>query len=343
VIQGSTLRYTGAGASTDRLFTVGTGGATIEASGTGAVAFTNTGDLTMDAPAPRTGVKAATATITGLSSTADLVIGTRISGPGIPANATITTINSNTSITISANATDSNTDSLTFTAAARTLTLGGTNTGANTLRPNIVNGAAATNVAKVDSGTWILTGTNTYTGTTTVSGGTLLVNGSHAGGGAYTVAAGGTLGGTGSIAANVSVTGALAPGAGAGPLTVTGNVTFNAGSTAKIEIGGATAGQFDELIVSGILAAGGTLDVDLTGGFIPNIGQSFDVFDFASATGTFALDLPALPAGRAWNTAALLTTGTLSVAAGATAIPEPGAACLLALGLAGTLRRRRQR
>ena len=41
VIDGGTLRYTGEGATTDRLFTVGPAGATIESAGSGAVSFTN--------------------------------------------------------------------------------------------------------------------------------------------------------------------------------------------------------------------------------------------------------------------------------------------------------------
>jgi fibronectin-binding autotransporter adhesin len=46
-LHGATLRYTGAGDSTNRLFTVGPGGGTIESSGTGALNFTNTGALAM--------------------------------------------------------------------------------------------------------------------------------------------------------------------------------------------------------------------------------------------------------------------------------------------------------
>ncbi|MHA3775159.1 beta strand repeat-containing protein [Verrucomicrobiota bacterium sgz303538] len=45
VLDGGALRYTGAGASTDRLFTVGSNGATLDASGTGPVSFTNTGTV----------------------------------------------------------------------------------------------------------------------------------------------------------------------------------------------------------------------------------------------------------------------------------------------------------
>jgi trimeric autotransporter adhesin len=44
-IQGSTLKYVGTGDSTNRLFTIGTGGATIDASGSGAVMFTNVGEI----------------------------------------------------------------------------------------------------------------------------------------------------------------------------------------------------------------------------------------------------------------------------------------------------------
>lgn len=46
-IDGGTLRYTGSGSSTNRLFTIGTSGATIESSGTGTVTFSNTGSLSL--------------------------------------------------------------------------------------------------------------------------------------------------------------------------------------------------------------------------------------------------------------------------------------------------------
>ncbi|HMP08568.1 MAG TPA: autotransporter-associated beta strand repeat-containing protein, partial [Lacipirellulaceae bacterium] len=341
LIQGSTLRYTGAATSSNRLFTVGTGGATIEASGTGAINFTNTGNLAMQEPATRDGVTAATANITNLDSTADLVVGMPVTGANIAPNTTITGITGPNSITISPNSTGAGFGPISFTSVARTLTLGGTNAGDNTLRPNIVNGAAPTAVTKTGSGRWILTGNNTYTGATNVNEGTLLINGTKTGSGAVNVAAGATLGGTGSITGAVSVTGTLAPGAGAGTLTVTGPVTFNAGSTAAFEIGGTGAGQFDRLVLSGALAAGGTLNVQLIVGFDPTVGNSFDLLDFASATGSVALNLPTLGAGRAWNTASLLTTGTISVVAAITAVPEPASAMLLLSAGAMLLRRRK--
>ena len=58
---------------------------------------------------------------------------------------------------------------------SRTLTLGGSNTGANEIQGIIANGGGTmtTNLAKAGNGTWILSGANTYTGTTTINAGTL--------------------------------------------------------------------------------------------------------------------------------------------------------------------------
>lgn len=47
VLNGGGLRYTGAGSSTDRLFTIGTSGGTLEASGTGAITFVNASPLAL--------------------------------------------------------------------------------------------------------------------------------------------------------------------------------------------------------------------------------------------------------------------------------------------------------
>ncbi|SEH14754.1 fibronectin-binding autotransporter adhesin [Sphingopyxis sp. YR583] len=110
---GSTLRYTGAGDTTNRLFTLSAGVTFIESSGTGAIVFTDTGPVT-----------------------------------------------------------------LASNNQARTIALGGTNGGNNTLAGSIGNaGTGVTTLAKNDSGTWVLTGNHSYTGSTNINGGTLFVGG----------------------------------------------------------------------------------------------------------------------------------------------------------------------
>ena len=59
VLNGGTLQYTGAAASTDRLFTLGTGGGTLDSSGSGTATFSNTGSMGL------TGSGARTLTLTG--------------------------------------------------------------------------------------------------------------------------------------------------------------------------------------------------------------------------------------------------------------------------------------
>jgi Ca2+-binding RTX toxin-like protein len=69
----------------------------------------------------------------------------------------------------------------------------------------------------------------------------------------------------------------LAPGASAGTFH-TGNVTFNAGATFALELGGAGAGQFDQLAVTGGVTLGGaTLSVAFINSF--NAGGSFTIID----------------------------------------------------------------
>jgi fibronectin-binding autotransporter adhesin len=131
---GGTLKYTGAGDSTDRQFrfngNVATGiNATLDASGTGPVNFTST------------------------------------TGP-----------------------THSNANQ------PRTLTLAGSNNGANTLAaPLANNGTGALGLVKSGVGTWILSGDSSYSGPTAVTGGTLVVTGSPTGSSATTIGAGATL------------------------------------------------------------------------------------------------------------------------------------------------------
>jgi hypothetical protein len=108
--------------------------------------------------------------------------------------------------------------------------------------------------------------------------------------------------------------GTIAPGASPGVTHVQGNLTLNSGTLA-IELAGPGAGEFDEVHVDGNLSAGGMLSVTLLDNFAPAAGNTFDILDFSTASGAFALDLPALASGLSWDTSSLLTTGALSVVA----------------------------
>ena len=124
----------------------------------------------------------------------------------------------------------------------------------------------------------------TYGGDTFVNGGTLRVDGSIASP-LVTVQNGGTLGGHGTVGdVHVASGGTLAPGdsqntSSLGVLT-SGDVTLAAGAHLSMELGGTTAGLYDQLQVHGAVSLGGaTLDGTLVNGFAPTIGNSFLLID----------------------------------------------------------------
>ena len=196
---GSTLRYTGSGDTTNRLFTLSAGVTFIESSGTGAIVFTDTGPVTLQ----------------------------------------------------SAN-------------QARTIALGGTNTGNNTLAGSIGNaGLGVTTLAKNDSGTWVLTGNHSYTGSTNVNGGTLFIGG---GGTTGSIASaivnnfgtlgfnrsdllsyGGQIGGTGSVRQTGTGTTVFT-----GTNLYTGGTTIDAG-TLQLGNGGTTGSIVGNVVDNGLL------------------------------------------------------------------------------------------
>ncbi|MCE9612123.1 MAG: PEP-CTERM sorting domain-containing protein [Chthoniobacter sp.] len=127
----------------------------------------------------------------------------------------------------------------------------------------------------------------------------------------------GKLRGNGKLVANLTSAGIIAPGlpSSAGSVTVMGNVTLQATSHLALDLGGLVQKTgYDFLSVSGTFSLGGNLDITLLGGFSPLLGHTFDLFDAASTTGSFAaLNLPALSAGLGWNTSLLASTGVISV------------------------------
>ena len=72
-----------------------------------------------------------------------------------------------------------------------------------------------------------------------------------------------------------------------GILQLGGNYTQLDFATLKIDLGGAVAGEFDQLQVAGNASLNGTLDVSMLDGFTATAGQTFDIITANSITGTF--------------------------------------------------------
>lgn len=264
VINSGTLRYVGAATSTDRNFTIQTGGATLDASGTGAVAFTNTAAIVLSG-----------------------------------------------------------------TNTARTLTLTGTNTDANTLAGILGNnGTGATTLDKNGVGTWVLDAVNTYTGATNVNDGRLAL------GASASIASGSALNIGSTAVFDVSAKSAYSIG--------TGGVA--------ITIAGGSAGLFDA--GSADLTLGNALTFNFSGS---SFASSYDLFDFGSQTGDFSsITLTGSISGSLVLSEADTWTGVVgdytfsfSEANGVlsvTAVPEPATFALLGglgvLALACARRRR---
>jgi fibronectin-binding autotransporter adhesin len=190
VINGGTLQFIGGAGSTDRLFTVGPAGATLDSSGSGAVAFTDGSNAIVltDSPSvsgtlnannnPPSGTQQARV-VTGVSSAAtpNIVAGMAVSGTGIQPGTTIISVTNNSlGLSLPALTSGVGVQTLTFTNQNRNLNLTGTNTGDNTLAPILTDSAAGKlGIVKSGASTWVLTGSNTYTGTTTVQAGTLKI------------------------------------------------------------------------------------------------------------------------------------------------------------------------
>jgi MYXO-CTERM domain-containing protein len=267
------------------------------------------------------------------------------------------TTSSNRTVTRDARSTGSGID---VTTAGVTLTLSGNlgsgiqaNAGSNgwafggagnlTLNGVVSNatgaGSTGTTITKNGSGTLTLgNASNTYTGATDVVGGKLIINGNTSTSLLTTVKTGATLGGTGTVGAVVvDSNGIFAPGdTGIESLNVNGNLTLSSGSISNFEIN--TAGDIADLAISSaLLTFGGTLNVTRIGSALV-AGDTFNLFDWSSATGTFStVNLPSLDTGLAWDQSRLYSSGQISV----TVVPEPGAALLGGLGMLALLRRRR--
>jgi autotransporter-associated beta strand protein len=164
----------------------------------------------------------------------------------------------------------------------------------------VISGTAAS-LQKNNDGALALNAANTYDGGTIIDQGPLLANnttGSAVGTGDVSILDAGVLGGTGFVgtagdASNVSVQlgGRINPGVTIGQLTVSGDVTFGAGSFLDVDLDG---GGFDKLAITGGATLDGTLNVVVPEGFVATPGSTYQVLTSTSGvTGQFA--------GLTWN------------------------------------------
>jgi autotransporter-associated beta strand protein len=212
------------------------------------------------------------------------------------------------------NTTESATNTLTFsggisslTAGSKTLTLGGTNSGTNTLSGVIANGSGALAISKADAGTWVLTNSNTYTGGTTISAGTLSA-------GNIVVSGGGSNLGNATSAVVLGSAGAQ------GILSYTGN---SANYTRGFTIGGAGGGRLD-VTTSGQTLSIGTAAIDGAGDFTVGGAGNTTVDSTISHTGgiiktgagilSIRLQSSGAPVANTFTGGASILEGTITLA-----------------------------
>src|SRR5262249_24425079 len=109
---------------------------------------------------------------------------------------------------------------------------------------------------------------------------------------------------------NTTFTGTFSPGLSA-TLVSAGSIVLAPTSTLIMEVGGTTPGNsFDRIQATGSLTLSGTLQLVLISGFSLAAGNTFDILDWGTLSGTFAtLQLPTLAGGLVWNTSQLYTAG----------------------------------
>jgi fibronectin-binding autotransporter adhesin len=148
--------------------------------------------------------------------------------------------------------------------------------------------SGAGTVDKIGNGTLTLSGNNTDSGLLTIDAGTVAVDGTYAGD--VGVMAGATLAGIGTVGSTtVTYGGTISPaGAGAGALTINGDLSIRPGGTYLADVSPALAG--DLLRVKGAASvAGATISLVSGNGQFPASGQELLLSASKGINGTFAI------------------------------------------------------
>ncbi|HYC60119.1 MAG TPA: hypothetical protein VEK79_11200 [Thermoanaerobaculia bacterium] len=240
------------------------------------------------------------------------------------ASGAVVDLNTSSAVILVSGRTITNNGTINYTASVNPLTLGGGASIVNALTLDVQTDTAiaigAGGGSITNNGTFTKT---TATGTTSIapaftntnlvdltsgivdfgggftqSAGLTKLNGGNMGGSSVALN-GGTLSGNGTITADVTNGATLSPGTSPGAITISGNYTQTNAGTLAIDLGGTTpATQYDQLNVTGTATLNGTLNVAFFGGYIPTGGETYDVLNFASRSGDFAVKtLPVFPAG----------------------------------------------
>ncbi len=345
---GSTLRYTGSGDTTDRLFTLSTGTSFIESSGTGPVVFSNTGSATY------TGSGARTLALGGTNTGLNTMGGAIIDGPG-----GTTTVAKNDSGTWALTGNNSFTGNTVINNGNLMIGNGGTTGNAGAGNVIVANPTSTLSLnrsdtftfagtlsgpgklAQIGTGTSVLTSSGNQIAATAISAGTLQVNGGLT---TPTIAMTGTSSLTvnGAVGAAAGTTSTITGDAGAstinigtGTLTANGDLgggndtvnltgTLNTGAgTLSLGAGNDTLVLNDGGVITGIVDAGtgGETSAGDTLQVVNNLARTLDgvnVTGFESLNKQGAGTLT-LTGSHSYSAGTTISAGTLQIGNGATA------------------------